>query len=95
MLEPWAAPCTGPWWRPSTYRRPTSSRSSPSTRPPNSFTTPTFLGIQRTDDIGGAGVDGDFGSGTELAVRDFQSDKGLAADGIVAGRTWIALRGTE
>lgn len=56
---------------------------------------PTFLGIQRTDDIGGAGVDGDFGSGTELAVRDFQSDKGLAADGIVAGRTWIALRGTE
>jgi eukaryotic-like serine/threonine-protein kinase len=50
---------------------------------------------KRGYDVGGAGVDGDFGSGTELAVRDFQSDKGLAADGIVALKTWIALRSTE
>lgn len=38
---------------------------------------------------------GDFGPGTESAVRSFQSDKGLDADGIVGRETWAALRGTE
>jgi len=45
--------------------------------------------------VGSTGVDGDFGAGTESAVRSFQSDKLLDADGIVGHETWLALRGTE
>ncbi|MBW1598397.1 peptidoglycan-binding protein [Streptomyces sp. JJ38] len=36
-------------------------------------------------------VDGDFGPGTDSATRDFQSDQGLAVDGIVGPNTWRAL----
>jgi len=36
-------------------------------------------------------VDGYFGSGTESAVKSFQSSKSLGADGIVGKNTWEAL----
>jgi hypothetical protein len=33
-------------------------------------------------------IDGSFGPKTEQAVKDFQSDNGLTADGIVGSKTW-------
>jgi len=37
-------------------------------------------------------VDGIFGSGTTRAVKTFQGDKGLTADGVVGTLTWAELR---
>ena len=42
-------------------------------------------------DLGSCGVDGDFGRMTEKAVKAFQKDHGLAADGICGPKTWTSL----
>lgn len=42
---------------------------------------------------GDAGADGDFGSGTLSAVKQFQLIRNLTADGIVGAKTWAALLG--
>ena len=39
-------------------------------------------------------VDGDFGSGTESAVKSFQGAHGLDSDGVVGPLTWQALAGS-
>lgn len=41
--------------------------------------------------IGSTGVDGVWGANTKAAVRSFQSDHGLSADGIVGANSWRAL----
>lgn len=47
--------------------------------------------LQKGYDLGKYGVDGDFGSATLQAVKQFQKDHGLAVDGIVGKNTWTAL----
>ena len=47
--------------------------------------------IQLGYDLSPYGADGKFGRKTETAVKAFQKDKGLKADGIVGPLTWEAL----
>lgn len=42
-------------------------------------------------DLGSYGIDGDFGSATQKAVKEFQSDHKLAVDGVIGPLTWDAL----
>lgn len=49
--------------------------------------------IARGYSCGDAGADGDFGSGTLEAVKKFQSDNGLEADGVIGDDTIAALNG--
>lgn len=45
--------------------------------------------------IGSYGIDGDFGSATQAAVKQFQRDNGLTVDGIVGSQTWAALTNAD
>lgn len=47
--------------------------------------------IQMGYDLTPYGADGKFGAKTEAAVKQFQRDQGLEADGIVGPKTWAAL----
>ena len=40
------------------------------------------------------GADGDFGSATEKAVKQFQRDWNLQQDGVVGPKTWAMLQST-
>ena len=51
--------------------------------------------INRGYDLGKWGADGQFGAQTEKAVKAFQKDHGLKADGIIGPDTWAALDSTE
>ena len=42
-------------------------------------------------DVGPSGADGKFGTKTQEAVKQFQKDHGLKADGVVGPKTWEAL----
>ena len=46
-------------------------------------------------DLGKWGIDGDFGSATEKAVKAFQKDAGLTADGIAGPKTFEALEAPQ
>lgn len=45
--------------------------------------------------LGPWGVDGEFGATTETAVRNFQTRRGLPADGICGPKTWAELLGEK
>lgn len=45
--------------------------------------------------LGICGIDGDFGTATEKAVKEFQRDNGLTQDGICGPKTWAALQAAE
>lgn len=42
-------------------------------------------------DLGECGIDGDYGKMTQCAIMNFQSDRGLARDGVCGAKTWEAL----
>lgn len=54
-----------------------------------------LLLIGRNFSCGGWGADGDFGSATETAVRNFQTERRLEVDGIIGAATWTALLGVR
>ena len=51
--------------------------------------------INKGYDLGSYGADGSYGKMTEAAVKNFQLDHGLTADGVIGERTWEALLKTE
>ena len=48
--------------------------------------------LKKGYDVGRSGADGIFGNGTLEAVKSFQRDNGLNADGVVGPRTWEKLQ---
>ena len=51
--------------------------------------------IQRGYSVGATGADGKYGTNTFNAVKQFQKDSGLVADGICGKNTWCALESGE
>ena len=53
-----------------------------------------LLLIERGYNLGICGADGDFGTATYNAVRQFQQDWGLDVDGVIGPKTWEKLTST-
>ena len=51
--------------------------------------------INKGYNCGSTGADGIFGKNTEAAVKAFQTDHGITADGVIGQKTWYALDGAE
>lgn len=51
--------------------------------------------IQRGYDVGPSGADGKYGAKTTEAVKRFQKNVGLTADGVTGPKTWAALENAE
>ena len=51
--------------------------------------------IARGFGCGPDGADGDFGANTEAALRRFQTENGLEADGVCGGQSWKRLLGVS
>lgn len=51
----------------------------------------TLLSSRYNISVGKAGIDNEYGPATEKAVKTFQKDKGLEADGVVGKKTWTKL----
>jgi peptidoglycan hydrolase-like protein with peptidoglycan-binding domain len=47
--------------------------------------------VKELQKILGIASDGDFGQKTEAAVKKWQTENGLTADGIVGSLTWFAM----
>lgn len=51
----------------------------------------TLLSSRYNISVGRSGIDNEYGPATEKAVKTFQKDKGLEADGVVGKKTWTKL----
>ena len=71
------------------------SGNGPVYRTPSGFELPA-MSIQRALKNAGyyqGAVDGKIGSGTKTALKNFQRDQGLTADGVCGRQTWARLEG--
>ena len=48
--------------------------------------------VEKGYSVGSCGIDGDFGTATQKAVKDFQKANKLVVDGVVGAMTWAALK---
>lgn len=51
--------------------------------------------VEKGYSVGSCGIDGDFGAATQKAVKQFQKDNKLTADGVVGQKTWAALKAAK
>ncbi|MFJ6527383.1 protein kinase [Streptomyces longwoodensis] len=90
---PASEPAGRPWNNDCTYYR-GSGRTAPGDSG-NRVRQVQCMLTARGYGLAGGDPDGEFGTGTQQAVRAFQGDRGLTADGVVTRGTWTALRAAE
>ena len=82
------APAPEPTPEPAPVKRPTVRKGNRNVYVREMQTMLQKLGYN----LGICGVDGDFGTATEKALKEFQRDNGLTQDGICGPKTWTALQ---
>lgn len=84
---PTPTPTPTPAPTPDPYKRPTIRKGNR-----NQYVKELQTDLDRLGyNLGICGIDGDFGTATEKAVKEFQRDHGLSQDGICGPKTWTAL----